>query len=181
MPEFEKCRVCGKEFLKYDQRGFRNAGFTAHQNKCVEKGPLPTRNNSPDDSKKRNQRLLLPASRSSELVYSPYSTKNRRKSLATKSKTPTVQSPVDYQFHESMFHASTSMTKSKTPTPPTVQSPIDYQFTESTLQINNASTSKGLMEDNIFPVMQCDHCTPNFGSHQPHCRFLTRMINQSRH
>ncbi|KAI9316247.1 hypothetical protein BX666DRAFT_219534 [Dichotomocladium elegans] len=32
---FLQCKVCGKEFPEYDQRGFRNAGFTAHQNRCV--------------------------------------------------------------------------------------------------------------------------------------------------
>ncbi|KAG2227257.1 hypothetical protein INT45_008501 [Circinella minor] len=32
-----KCRVCGKELPEFDQRGFRNAGFTAHQNRCIER------------------------------------------------------------------------------------------------------------------------------------------------
>lgn len=32
-----QCRICGKEFPEFDQRGFRNAGFTAHQNRCIER------------------------------------------------------------------------------------------------------------------------------------------------
>lgn len=30
----KRCCVCGKEFPARDQRGFRNPGFTYHQNKC---------------------------------------------------------------------------------------------------------------------------------------------------
>lgn len=33
----KQCQVCGKEFPARDQRGFRNPGFTYHQNKCVQR------------------------------------------------------------------------------------------------------------------------------------------------
>ncbi|KAI8341214.1 hypothetical protein BC941DRAFT_467265 [Chlamydoabsidia padenii] len=32
-----ECPICGQEFPVYDQRGFRNAGFTAHHNRCMER------------------------------------------------------------------------------------------------------------------------------------------------
>ncbi|KAI8376779.1 hypothetical protein BD560DRAFT_422314 [Blakeslea trispora] len=36
-PKFSKCLVCQKQFARYDQRGFQNPGFTAHQNRCIER------------------------------------------------------------------------------------------------------------------------------------------------
>lgn len=161
MPEYEKCRVCQKEFLKYDQRGFRNAGFTAHQNKCVEKGQLLTNRASDEKNNKRNQRLLLPASRSSEPLYSPYSSKNRMRkpSLPERQR---IQSPAVH---------FTSPTHSVDPTNSGL-----FQVPPST----SSTPPQSLLEDNIFPVMQCNYCTPNFGSHQPDCPFLTDMMNQKR-
>ncbi|KAG2191073.1 hypothetical protein INT46_000709 [Mucor plumbeus] len=57
-----QCKVCQKEFPKYDQRGFRNAGFTAHQNRCIEREYL---SNNPNAEKQQpainRQRMLLPA------------------------------------------------------------------------------------------------------------------------
>ncbi|RUP49638.1 hypothetical protein BC936DRAFT_141950 [Jimgerdemannia flammicorona] len=35
--DIKTCSVCGKEFPARDQRGFRNPGFTYHQNKCVQR------------------------------------------------------------------------------------------------------------------------------------------------
>ncbi|KAI9305239.1 hypothetical protein BJ944DRAFT_239825 [Cunninghamella echinulata] len=32
-----KCPICNQEFPKFDQRGFRNAGFTSHYNWCIER------------------------------------------------------------------------------------------------------------------------------------------------
>ncbi|ORZ21638.1 hypothetical protein BCR42DRAFT_196559 [Absidia repens] len=32
-----RCPICNQEFPAYDQRGFRNAGFTAHHNRCLER------------------------------------------------------------------------------------------------------------------------------------------------
>ena len=66
-----KCRVCGKELPEFDQRGFRNAGFTAHQNRCIER----ERERREGITKRRPQRAhtthghrrLLPASSSSSL------------------------------------------------------------------------------------------------------------------
>lgn len=57
---FLRCKICQKEFPRFDQRGFRNAGFTAHQNRCIEReyllnNPVPEHQSSP------RQRFLLPA------------------------------------------------------------------------------------------------------------------------
>lgn len=57
-----QCKICKKEFSEFDQRGFRNAGFTAHQNRCIER---QNRERNPEQftSKlRRKRRLLLPAS-----------------------------------------------------------------------------------------------------------------------
>ncbi|KAL4208673.1 hypothetical protein AB4K20DRAFT_1911996, partial [Rhizopus microsporus] len=55
-----QCKVCKKEFSEFDQRGFRNAGFTAHQNRCIER---QNRERNPEQFiPKRKRRLLLPAS-----------------------------------------------------------------------------------------------------------------------
>ncbi|SAL95294.1 hypothetical protein [Absidia glauca] len=32
-----QCPICNQEFPAYDQRGFRNAGFTSHHNRCLER------------------------------------------------------------------------------------------------------------------------------------------------
>lgn len=32
-----QCPICHQEFPKFDQRGFRNAGFTSHYNRCLER------------------------------------------------------------------------------------------------------------------------------------------------
>ncbi|GAN01508.1 hypothetical protein MAM1_0008d00941 [Mucor ambiguus] len=59
---FLQCKICQKEFPKYDQRGFRNAGFTAHQNRCIEREYL---SNHPTTGQQQptvnRQRMLLPA------------------------------------------------------------------------------------------------------------------------
>ncbi|ORY96603.1 hypothetical protein BCR43DRAFT_505437 [Syncephalastrum racemosum] len=52
------CCVCGKEFPEYDQRGFRNAGFTAHQNRCIDRERLLR---DPPIVSPRARRVLLPA------------------------------------------------------------------------------------------------------------------------
>lgn len=53
-----KCCVCGKEFPEYDQRGFRNAGFTAHQNRCIERERSL---HEPPVLSPPSRRVLLPA------------------------------------------------------------------------------------------------------------------------
>ncbi|KAI8048149.1 uncharacterized protein B0P05DRAFT_564692 [Gilbertella persicaria] len=58
--EFLRCKICQKQFPRYDQRGFRNAGFTTHQNKCIEreylmKNPVIQQQSAP------KRRILLPA------------------------------------------------------------------------------------------------------------------------
>ncbi|KAF1804188.1 hypothetical protein V8B55DRAFT_1413417 [Mucor lusitanicus] len=59
---FLQCKICQKEFPKYDQRGFRNAGFTAHQNRCIEKEYLSSHPaTEPQQPAVNRQRMLLPA------------------------------------------------------------------------------------------------------------------------
>ncbi|CAO3615327.1 unnamed protein product [Mucor fragilis] len=59
---FLQCKICQKEFPKYDQRGFRNAGFTAHQNRCIEREYLSNRPTTEQQQPAVNkQRMLLPA------------------------------------------------------------------------------------------------------------------------
>ncbi|KAI8372052.1 hypothetical protein EDC96DRAFT_77950 [Choanephora cucurbitarum] len=55
-----KCIVCHKQFARYDQRGFRNPGFTAHQNRCIERRYQSK--TKPKLKPKPNLRTLLPAS-----------------------------------------------------------------------------------------------------------------------
>lgn len=57
-----QCKICQKEFPKYDQRGFRNAGFTAHQNRCIEREYVSNNPNAEQQQPAINrQRILLPA------------------------------------------------------------------------------------------------------------------------
>jgi hypothetical protein len=72
--EYLQCNICKKVFPKFDQRGFRNAGFTAHQNRCIERDYLANnpvvQDQHPSPPK---QRLLLPAppsASSSTVIYS---------------------------------------------------------------------------------------------------------------
>lgn len=75
---FLQCKVCQKEFPKYDQRGFRNAGFTAHQNRCIEREYLLNHPTVQQQQPPVNrQRMLLPAPsppKQSLLPYAPMPT-----------------------------------------------------------------------------------------------------------
>ncbi|CEP08025.1 hypothetical protein [Parasitella parasitica] len=57
----EQCKICFKEFPRYDQRGFKNAGFSAHQNRCVERDQSK-KEPSPEQPSPKKPRMLLPAS-----------------------------------------------------------------------------------------------------------------------
>ncbi|KAI8884199.1 hypothetical protein K501DRAFT_272003 [Backusella circina FSU 941] len=51
-----ECKICRKLFPKYDQRGYRNAGFTAHQNRCIERESILA--SSPVKTPVKRRRLL---------------------------------------------------------------------------------------------------------------------------
>lgn len=57
---FLRCKICQKEFPRFDQRGFRNAGFTAHQNRCIERKYL-LNNPAHEHQSSPRQRFILPA------------------------------------------------------------------------------------------------------------------------
>ncbi|KAL9555771.1 hypothetical protein MBANPS3_002210 [Mucor bainieri] len=93
-----QCKICQKEFPRYDQRGFRNAGFTAHQNRCIEKeslSNLPTSEQQP--STVNRQRMLLPAPSSS-----PPSHHHRVLTLAPGSTTTTAITTVNNLYDAPM-------------------------------------------------------------------------------
>ncbi|OBZ88374.1 hypothetical protein A0J61_03576 [Choanephora cucurbitarum] len=56
-----KCIVCHKQFARYDQRGFRNPGFTAHQNRCIDRRYQSKTKLKPKLKPRPNLRTLLPA------------------------------------------------------------------------------------------------------------------------
>ncbi|CAO3657580.1 unnamed protein product [Mucor hiemalis] len=195
-PDFLKCKVCQKEFPRFDQRGFRNAGFTAHQNRCVEREyllshPIVDQQSSP------RQRFLLPAPPAS----ASSSTSNRRvMALRGESSSPIIQQqqqqqhlipqyPLQLAFEDPQSLAGTNFHQQPTQTagfhyvPENVGSygegtTLIGQENESLIQ-HHAPVMPVSIYEMLFPITHCDYCEPEYGLHQPTCLFLAEFLRQS--
>jgi hypothetical protein len=161
-----QCKICNKEFPKYDQRGFRNAGFTAHQNRCIEREyslKNPTVEQPPLSHKRR---LLLPAPSpprdSSMMVSSGYYTLTNNQSEPF----TFVNAPPPFSMDLSLFsnvnHRSVDINPS------------------SSFDLNAYNTDNlERVPERFFPITQCDYCTPEHGLHQPNCLLLADIVSQA--
>jgi hypothetical protein len=99
-----ECRICKKLFPKYDQRGYRNAGFTAHQNRCIERESILA--SSPVQVPVKRRRLL-PAPPKENTGERLTATQNQeRVNVSTEMNHPTIQ--YDEQNPSSHENPSTS-------------------------------------------------------------------------
>ncbi|KAI7875804.1 hypothetical protein K492DRAFT_220681 [Lichtheimia hyalospora FSU 10163] len=186
-----QCKVCGKEFPEFDQRGFRNAGFTAHQNRCIGRATAAAVAAS-------NQNV--PVSKPSPL----------RRRLLPATTMPTTSMQMDYWQHQqhlnySSFYSSPPhpiMMASSPPCPPPSQHQQHYLYpatsgfvmqhyqpmttttTTTTTTIAPSpppSTMPVSSSIDFSPVYQCDFCVPQHGYHSPTCSLLQvimDMVNQ---
>lgn len=165
------CRVCGKEFPEFDQRGFRNAGFTAHQNRCIEREQQPTTPSS--SSSPPRQRWLLPAPTTTTTTAShlpqwtfrppsPPSTMRRRsRRLSSQRVFPLRRSHPSLRTRPRQPHSQPEQENqrcraSSLPTP--------YELL--------AASQQQRPVDSVDPVQSCDYCTPQAGLHDPSCTLL---------
>lgn len=145
-----QCKVCKKELSEFDQRGFRNAGFTAHQNRCIER---QNRERNPKQfTPKRKRRLLLPASpnltRSGTSPPSVTHLPSTSLSFINYSSPSTVSSLLSFQSAAPILVS----------TPISAEHPMNYQ------QLHNASMPT------IYPaVSHCGYCNLDNGLHASTC------------
>ncbi|KAI9495268.1 hypothetical protein BDB00DRAFT_786596 [Zychaea mexicana] len=137
-----KCRVCGKELPEYDQRGFRNAGFTAHQNRCIERERERREGvtRPPQRAHTMNMpRRLLPASSSSPFFnyWRPVSSRRRRHSAlsGTLQQTPASSSSSPPSLSPQQLGSSSSSSEAFfVGSPPLHQSPPLHPLTATSQQ-----------------------------------------------
>ncbi|GAA5816100.1 hypothetical protein MFLAVUS_009622 [Mucor flavus] len=177
-----QCKVCQKEFLKFDQRGFRNAGFTAHQNRCIEKdyilnNPEPDRRHSP------KQRLILPA------PTGPSSSTSSSSCMRVLGSSSTSSSPApilqeDFQAYAQFPLPDQTITTAATQTAVRYALPSNphHQPEMNTSLFPGypyaANNSMAAAVDTIFPITHCQYCRPEFGLHQPSCLLLAELLWQ---
>ncbi|KAI7897776.1 uncharacterized protein BX663DRAFT_527167 [Cokeromyces recurvatus] len=159
--DYLQCKICYKQFPKYDQRGFRNAGFTAHQNRCIERKKPNYLTMIEQQHSKPKHRLLLPApekqqQHSSSLTtpnYMPYSILSTQQRLLL----PEIQTQAK------QINTNTNS--------------IESYLYNNQKDDNTTSPSTLLMDPMMMtllqselPIFQCDYCTPDeYGFHQLHC------------
>lgn len=177
--DYLQCKVCQKEFLKFDQRGFRNAGFTAHQNRCIEKdymlnNPEPDRHHSP------KQRLILPAPTGPSSSTSSSSCMRLLGSSSTSSSpAPILQEDFQAyaqfpQLDQMIMTAAATQTAFRYALPSTQPDMNTSLFPSYPYAPNNSLTAV----DTIFPITHCQYCRPEFGLHQPSCLLLAELLRQ---
>lgn len=178
-----QCKVCGKEFPEFDQRGFRNAGFTAHQNRCIGRAAAAAASNQnvPVSKPSPPRRRLLPATTTTAIPTSPTSMQ------------------MDYwqqQHHESYpsYYSSPPqaimMVSSPQPSqqqqhylPPTTTGFVMRQEQQYQPMTTTASSTTMPISSSVdfAPIYQCDFCIPQHGYHHPSCPLLQvvmDMVNQ---
>ena len=187
-----QCKVCGKEFPEFDQRGFRNAGFTAHQNRCIGRATAATTSNQnvPVSKPSPPRRRLLPAT------------------TTTMASMPTTSMRTDYWQQQQQQHLNYSsfysspphpiMMASSPPCPPPSQHQQHYLYpatsgfvmqhyqpmttTPTTVAPSPPPPTMPVSSSIDFsPVYQCDFCVPQHGYHSPTCSLLQvimDMVNQ---
>ncbi|KAI9257461.1 hypothetical protein EDC94DRAFT_614506 [Helicostylum pulchrum] len=179
--DYLQCKVCQKEFLKFDQRGFRNAGFTAHQNRCIEKdyilnNPEPDRHHSP------KQRLILPAPNGPSSSTSSSCIRVLGSSSTSSSPAPILQEdfqaypqfsqhPPDHQ----MMTATTHEFRYSLPSNPHNQPEMNMSIFPG---YHYAANNSIAAVDTIFTITHCQYCRPEFGLHQPSCLLLAELLLQ---
>jgi hypothetical protein len=161
-----QCKICKKEFPKYDQRGFRNAGFTAHQNRCIEREYLLRKSTVEHPPPPHKRRLLLPApspprdstmASNSSSYYTPYSNNQQQQHNQSEPFAFVSASALDIDFSlfSNVGHHSIDT--------------FDLNITYSTQYIS----------ERHFPITQCDYCAPEHGLHQPSCLLLADIVSQA--
>ncbi|KAI8149295.1 hypothetical protein BJV82DRAFT_662601 [Fennellomyces sp. T-0311] len=177
-----RCRVCGKELPEFDQRGFRNAGFTAHQNRCIERERERREGAARPPQRAHTMnipRRLLPASPLSN--GRPSSLRRRRHSSTTThapaSSPPYPQHwvPASQQPHPPLrppVAAMLPVASHHLPPPP----PRPPLVSSSMPQVYSLPTPSDLLQERTpieyFPVQHCDYCVPQGGLHDPNCYLL---------
>lgn len=175
-----QCRICQKIFPKFDQRGFRNSGFTAHQNRCIEKDYLL---NNPVLEKQLSpkQRLILPAPPGSSSSISPSTHIILKTSSSTSIPAAQKYMPIlQYgQYQDQLqsvqqtaliYNGASSYT-------------VDNNQTENfdiSLFSPGYSFSKAANNEMIYPITHCGYCNPEFGLHQLSCLLLAQLLHQQR-
>ena len=171
-----RCRVCGKELPEFDQRGFRNAGFTAHQNRCIERERERREGASRPPQRAHTMsipRRLLPASPVS--AWRSSSSRRRRHSSFTTQAPAFTSSPPATAYPHWVPASQPRYTppilpvpSRRTPPPPLVSS--------SRPQMHPLPTPSDLVQQRApieyFPVQYCDYCVPQGGLHDPNCHLL---------
>ncbi|KAI8341155.1 hypothetical protein BC941DRAFT_467207 [Chlamydoabsidia padenii] len=84
-----QCPICNQQFPAYDQRGFRNAGFTSHHNRCLERQQQQQNETQQNDMKSSRasrfamaiRRRLLPAQPVSPIPINTTSQAHKRNSI----------------------------------------------------------------------------------------------------
>ncbi|KAI7848854.1 hypothetical protein BDC45DRAFT_574465 [Circinella umbellata] len=160
-----KCRVCGKELPEFDQRGFRNAGFTAHQNRCIERERerregitrRPQRAHTT-----HGHRRLLPAS--SSLSPPPFIDYYRRNSSQRRRRHSLISDVIPLQQSSAPASFSSS--------PPSFSS---QQLGPSTfLNFNTASLGQQQQQSQpppprLFSSFPVSHQHPNYYAYHSYC------------
>ncbi|CEG68238.1 hypothetical protein RMATCC62417_04539 [Rhizopus microsporus] len=154
-----QCKVCKKGFSEFDQRGFRNAGFTAHQNRCIER---QNRERNPEQfTPKRKRRLLLPASpnltRSGTSPPSVTHPPSTSLPFINYSSPPSVSSSLSFQSTV-ITTAPILISTSAAYTPIPAGHPMNYQ------PLHNTSMPT------MYPTMPyCSYCNIGNGLHASTC------------
>lgn len=141
-----QCEVCKKEFTEFDQRGFRNAGFTAHHNRCIDR-----QTHRPSKKPTVRCRLLLPAPK---LEF-------RNDSLLQDHGHYLLSTTVCKPFLTNVFEKSQLDALNASP-----------PFASSASLLTPASVAFDSCQDKkqmYYPVTYCDYCEPQDGSHKSNC------------
>ncbi|CEI91157.1 hypothetical protein RMCBS344292_05457 [Rhizopus microsporus] len=150
-----QCKVCKKEFSEFDQRGFRNAGFTAHQNRCIER--QNHERNLEQFTPKRKRRLLLPASPNLTRSSTSPPSVTQPPSFINYSSPPVVSSLLSFQSTV-ITTAPILISTSAAYTPIPAEHPMNFQ------QLHNASMPT------MYPAISyCGYCNLGSGLHISTC------------
>ncbi|ORE04937.1 hypothetical protein BCV72DRAFT_306839 [Rhizopus microsporus var. microsporus] len=150
-----QCEVCKKEFFEFDQRGFRNAGFTAHQNRCIER---QNRERNPEQlTPKRKRRLLLPASPNPTRSGTSPPSVTHPPSAFNYSSSPSVSSLPSFQSAV-ITTAPILVSTSAAYTPIPAEHPMNYQ------PLHNTS-----MPTMYSIISYCGYCNLGNGLHASTC------------
>lgn len=169
-----QCKICQKVFPKFDQRGFRNAGFTAHQNKCIEKEYLLDNPVSKKHTSSK-QRPILPApsiavSSSTQIMPNTSYTTN----ITAVQKNVSIMHK--HQFQQSYQTGDRHDEKDSYLMNTSQAGNLDISLSPS----YEHSYSKTTNNEIFYPITCCRYCNPEFGLHQSSCSLLSQILHQQR-